>query len=89
MTKRRFPVGALVVNRVWPHLDVSLPLDAPPALRETVAWYRNVSQAHQRLWEQTSASFAGRIPKLVQVPELSQDIDGLAALHRISQLIEL
>ena len=89
MAKRKFPLGALVVNRVWPPLDVQLDPNSPPALQETVAWYRNVSQAHQRLWEQAATSFAGRIPKLVQVPELSQDIDGLAALHRISQIIEL
>jgi len=89
MAKRKFPVGALVVNRVWPPLDVRLEPNSPPALQETVAWYRNVSQAHQYLWEQTSAYFARRIPKLVRVPELSQDIDGLAALHRISQIIEL
>ena len=89
MQKRKFPVGALVVNRVWPHLNVRLAADSPPALQETVAWYGNVSQAHQRLWEQASASFAGRIPKVVQVPELSQDIDGLVALHRISRILEL
>lgn len=89
MIKRKFPVGALVVNRVWPPLDVSLPPDSPPTLQKTVAWYQNVSQAHQLLWEQASASFAGRLPKLVQVPELSQDIDGLAALHRISEVLEL
>ena len=89
LRKRKFPVGALVVNRVWPHLDINLAPDAPPALRDTVAWYQNVSQAHQRMREQVSAAFAGRIPKLVQVPELSQDIDGLAALHQVSQSLEL
>ena len=89
MQKRKFPVGALVVNRVWPSLDVRLAPGSPPALQETVAWYRNVSQAHQRRWEEASASFMGRIPKLAQVPELSQDIDGLAALHRISEIMEL
>ena len=49
----------------------------------------NVSQAHQRMREQVSAAFAGRIPNVVQVSELSRDIDGLAALHQISQSLEL
>ena len=89
LRKRKFPVGALVVNRVWPRFDVNLPLDSPPALRDTVAWYQNVSQAHQQKWEQTSAAFAGRIRTLTQVPELSEDIDGLAALRHISQFLEL
>jgi anion-transporting ArsA/GET3 family ATPase len=89
MTKRKFPLGALVMNRVWPQFDVSLEPDAPPALADTVAWYENVSQAHQRMWEQASKTFNGRIPQLIQVPELSRDIDGLAALRQISEVIEL
>jgi len=89
MTKREFPLGALVMNRVWPRFDLSLEPGSPPALAETLAWYENVSQAHQRMWEQASQTFAGRIPKLIQVPELSRDIDGLAALRQISEFIEL
>ena len=89
MTKRKFPLGALVMNRVWPRFDLSLDRGSPPALAQTVAWYENVSQAHQRMWEQASKTFAGRIPKLIQVPELSRDIDGLAALRQISEVIQL
>ena len=89
MTKRKFPLGALVMNRVWPRFDLLLDAGSPPALAKTVAWYENVSQAHQRMWEQASSSFTGRIPKLIQVPELSRDIDGLAALRQIPEVIEL
>ena len=89
MTQRKFPLGALVINRVWPRFHLSLEPGAPPALAETVAWYQNVSQAHQRMWEQASSAFTGRIPKLIQVPELSRDIDGLAALRQISEVLEL
>jgi len=89
MTKRKFPLGALVMNRVWPRFDLSLEPNAPPALAETLDWYEDVSKAHQRMWKQASAAFAGRIPKLIQVPELSRDIDGLAALRQISEAIDL
>jgi anion-transporting ArsA/GET3 family ATPase len=89
MTQRKFPLGALVVNRVWPHLDLPLPDSSPAALRETVAWYQNVSQAHERMWDEASRNFSGRIPKLIQLPELSRDIDGLAALRQISEIIDV
>jgi anion-transporting ArsA/GET3 family ATPase len=89
MTQRKFPLGALVVNRVWPRFDLTLPTGSQAALRDTVAWYQNVSQAHQRMWVQASEVFSGRIPRLIQVPELSRDIDGLAALHEISKIVDV
>ncbi|OFW36160.1 MAG: hypothetical protein A3J28_01575 [Acidobacteria bacterium RIFCSPLOWO2_12_FULL_60_22] len=89
MTKRKFRVGALVMNRCWPHRQVQLRPDTPAPVRDVVAWYENVSQAHQRIWDQVSADFAGRIPNRMQVPELSQDIDGLPALYQMAQAVDL
>jgi anion-transporting ArsA/GET3 family ATPase len=89
MSKRKFPLGALIVNRVWPRFEISLPPGSPASLAKTVAWYQNVSEAHQHMWDQASQTFTDRIPKLIQVPELSRDIDGLAALRQISEHIDL
>ena len=88
LTKRNVPIGALVVNRVWPALAVELPPDSPAAVQKAVAWYRNVSQAHRRMWDEVSSEFTGKIPKLIQIPELAQDIDGLPALRRISEVMD-
>lgn len=89
LTTRKFAVGSLVVNRVWPRIHVQLKPGSLLPAQNVVAWYQDVSQAHQRLWEEVRAQFEGRIPKLVQVPELPRDIDGLPALHQIAQLIDL
>ncbi|HEY3132544.1 MAG TPA: ArsA-related P-loop ATPase [Acidobacteriota bacterium] len=87
LKKRRFPVKSLIMNRIWPPLESSLSPDGPPLMQQAVEWYRDVSVAHQRAWEKAQHEFGNRIPKLIRVPELTQDIDGLEALHRITQSI--
>jgi len=89
LSRRKFAVGALVVNRVWPLLpEPSIP-EGRSELQNVAAWYQEMSQAHQQVWEQVRANFGPRIPKLIEVPELSSDIDGLPALHQMAQRLEL
>jgi len=89
LSRRKFPVGSMVVNRVWPVLpELSIP-EGQQALESVAAWYQEMSQAHARVWEQVRADFGPKIPKLIEVPELSSDIDGLPALHQMAQRLEL
>jgi anion-transporting ArsA/GET3 family ATPase len=81
--KRTFPVGRLVVNRVWPQFPATLPAGAPPQAQELVAWYQDVSEAHRNIWEDVQATFSPTIPKLFALPELSGDMDGLDALYQM------
>jgi anion-transporting ArsA/GET3 family ATPase len=89
LSRRKFPVESLIVNRMWPQLPgLSIP-EGRPELQRVAAWYQEMSQAHQKVWEQMQAHFAGKIPRLLAVPELSSDIDGLPALHQIAERLEL
>ena len=88
LSKRKFPVGSMIVNRVWPILpDLPIP-EGDAKLQSVVGWYREMSMAHQQVWEQIRTNFGSRIPKLLEVPELSSDIDGMPALHQIAQRLE-
>ncbi|MBI2819294.1 MAG: hypothetical protein HYX73_04875 [Acidobacteria bacterium] len=89
LSKRKFPVGSMVVNRVWPLLpELAIP-GTQEKLQSVVGWYQEMSQAHQQVCEQLRANFSEKIPKLIEVPELSSDIDGLPALHQMAQRLEL
>ena len=85
---RKFPVRSVTVNRIWPAVEVELPSDAPPPIAETLRWYHDVSRAQRRAWEQLRADYAGRIPNVMQVPELPRDVDGVAALYQLAQHLE-
>lgn len=84
LRQRRFPVGALVVNRFWEPVQGRLPPEAPPLLREAVDWYQGVSQAHQKWWNEILREHEGSIPRLIRIPELPRDVDGLPALLEIA-----
>jgi len=82
LTSRRFPIGALYVNRVW-RLEPS----ATPAeglAREVIEWYSAVSASHSAAVEELTAGYRGAIPVIRSLPELTQDVDGLEALERIA-----
>jgi len=89
LAKRQFPVGSLVVNRVWPPRAGKRIANAPPLLQNVVAWYDDVSLSHQQIWAQIEGDFRRTIAKRIQVPELPGDIDGLPALHRMSDALDL
>lgn len=88
LEKRKFPVGAMVVNRLWPEFATKLPPDSPPQVQQLVAWYKDVCTAHSRIWEEVFLDFSGKIPKLVPLPELAGDLDGLPALYEMAKKME-
>ncbi|MBI3895859.1 MAG: ArsA family ATPase [Acidobacteria bacterium] len=88
LKRRKFYVNSLVVNRLWPAYPGTLPPGFPSPLQELVGWYQNVCDAHQRAWQEVSRQFSGDIPKLIPLPELSRDVDGLPALYNIVEEME-
>jgi anion-transporting ArsA/GET3 family ATPase len=88
LRKRNFPVGSMVVNRVWPDLRASLPAGSPPQLRDLLVWYKSVSSSQQEAWEEICEKFSASIPKLIALQELSRDVDGLSALDEMAQKME-
>lgn len=94
LERRRFRVSSLVVNRVWPRLQLPEPAQLASAglneascelLRGTVAWYEAVSSSHQTVWSHLQSTLGSRVERLQQVPELAEDIAGLPALQHIAQ----
>ncbi len=82
--KRDFAVGSMIVNRLWPDLEVALRADAPLQARELCDWYQEVSRAHKQSYQRLAGEFAGRIPALHGLPELPGHLDGLPALFQIA-----
>jgi anion-transporting ArsA/GET3 family ATPase len=81
---RNFAVERLVVNRVWPELQLQEMGDA----QALIEWYGGVSGAHQKAWDAVRREFSAKIPRLLALPELPTDIDGLPALHRIADRLD-
>jgi anion-transporting ArsA/GET3 family ATPase len=82
---RKFPIGALYVNRVWglepgPELPVGL-------ARRVMEWYKMVRASHVAAVDEVSAQYRKMIPKIESLPELAQDVDGLSALEQIAKLL--
>ncbi len=87
LQKRDYAVDRLIVNRVWPELDLRAPSGAARIASEMLAWYGEVSASHARICETVITHFSGKIPQVLVLPELSRDIDGLAALSKIADLV--
>jgi anion-transporting ArsA/GET3 family ATPase len=87
--KRRFFVGSMVVNRLWPNISATVPPGAPPQIHKLVSWYGEVSSAHQKVWNEVANEFSARIPRVVRLNELPRDIDGIAALYEIAATLSI
>jgi anion-transporting ArsA/GET3 family ATPase len=85
LEKRKFPIGGMVVNRVWPDLRSRTPQDMPAQLQQLVSWYDNVCGSQQKIWEEVSRTYFGKYPRIIRLPELPRDVDGLPALYEIAQ----
>lgn len=94
LERRKFRVSSLIVNRIWPRLQLPGPeqlasaalQDAPRQLLEgTIAWYDAVSSSHQTVWNHLQSALTTRVERLAQVPELPEDIAGLPALRHIAE----
>ena len=88
LTNRKFAVGAMVVNRVWPDVEHRSGAALEPEVRELIEWYQAVSGSHQKIWNDVSRKFSGRIPEMILLPELPMDVDGLPALYQLAKGLE-
>jgi len=83
--RRDFPLGTLIVNRLWPEPPPTSTERGSTLADEAVAWYRDISGSQQHACETAFAELADRLPTRLRIPELPRDIDGLAALREISR----
>jgi arsenite-transporting ATPase len=80
---RKFPIGALYVNRVW---GLEPGPEFPDGLaRRVMDWYKSVRASHVAAVEAVTAQYRASIPRIAWLPELERDVDGLSALERIAQ----
>lgn len=85
LTKRKFAVDELIVNRLWPELGLSLSPEASPATRSLVGWYESVCTKQRADHDKAGAAWRGKGARVIDLPELAQDIDGVPALARIAE----
>ncbi len=85
LESRKFRAGAFYVNRVW-RLDPGAAPDEGLAA-EVLEWYRDVSGSHAGALRDLEAGFGARVNRIVSVPELERDVDGLAELELIANTI--
>ncbi len=88
LRRRQYAVESLIINRLWPDLDAGLLADASRSAQDLLAWYRDVGAAQKRLFDQVSNQFSSRSIKIIGLPELPRDIDGLPALYQISDSLD-
>jgi anion-transporting ArsA/GET3 family ATPase len=84
LTKRKFAVDRLIINRLWPEAGLSLSPEASPTTRSLVGWYESVRKQQQVDRDKAAAAWQGKGARSIDVPELAQDVDGVAALARIA-----
>ena len=82
LNTRHFRISRLYVNRVWGVEPGPEPPD--PLAHRLMDWYRSVQSSHQAALAEVKSQYGSKIPHISALPELEQDIDGLAALDRIS-----
>jgi len=86
LERRKFSIDTLIVNRLWPEVAAQPPGSGSAGFADgLVAWYRSVSDAHRRTWDRLSMDFASRFPRMLALPELPRDVDGLPALNQIAR----
>jgi anion-transporting ArsA/GET3 family ATPase len=84
LTKRKFAVEQLIVNRLWPDLNLTLSPGASPATRSLVSWYENECVSQRANRDKAAAAWREKGPRVINLAELPVDIDGIAALARIA-----
>jgi anion-transporting ArsA/GET3 family ATPase len=83
LSRRRFPIGALYVNRVW---GIEPGPELPEGLaRRVMDWYKSVRVSQVAAVEEVTAHYRKVIPHIASLPELAQDVDGLGALEQIAR----
>ncbi len=85
LTKRKFTVDDLIVNRLWPELSLDPSPGASPATLSLVDWYNSVCSQQRADLGKARTAWMGKGSRFVELPELAQDIDGVQALARIAE----
>src|SRR5205807_136522 len=70
LTTRKFPIGALYVNRVW-ELEPG-PGPYKGVAKEAAQWYKSVRSSHLASVREVEAEFRGSIRRIRTLPELEQ-----------------
>ena len=81
LSRRRFPIGALYVNRVW---GIEPGPEFPEGLaRRVMDWYKSVRVSQVAAVDEVTAHYRKMIPRIASLPELAQDVDGRAPSSRL------
>jgi anion-transporting ArsA/GET3 family ATPase len=76
---RNFKASSLYVNRMW---DVAPGPETHDGLeRRVMDWYQSVRASHLAAFEEVKSAYGAAIPRIVSLPELARDVDGLDALE--------
>jgi anion-transporting ArsA/GET3 family ATPase len=76
---RKFKVSRLYVNRTW---EVAPGPETHDGLeRRVMDWYNSVRASHLAALEQVQSAYGTAILRVVPLPELERDVDGLDALE--------
>lgn len=89
LTRRRFPVSTLLVNRIWPEVADEVSPQASAQVREALDWYRDISRTQRAACDAVFDEFRDRLRHRQRIFELPRDIDGLPALRGIASQLDL
>jgi hypothetical protein len=53
--------------------------------KRVMDWYQSVRASHAAAFEEVKSAYGGIIPRIASLPELAQDVDGLAALEMLRE----
>jgi anion-transporting ArsA/GET3 family ATPase len=83
LASRKFPLGAIYVNRMWEEAPAGARPGDPLAAR-LLDWYASVRKTHLEALSGAQARFGNQVRRISAVPELARDVDGIAALEKIA-----
>jgi anion-transporting ArsA/GET3 family ATPase len=83
LTKRKYHVEALIVNRLWPELRVHPSGAARADVRELAAWCESLAAEQRGFRDKVHATWSAKGLRVTDLPEL-REVDGLAALQEIA-----
>jgi hypothetical protein len=88
LTKRKYHVEELIVNRLWPELHLSPGASASPAVQELAAWCGSLATEQRALRDKVHATWEAKGLRVTDLPEL-REVDGIAALRQIAARLTL
>jgi anion-transporting ArsA/GET3 family ATPase len=88
LTKRGYSVERLILNRMWPELQLALSPGASPEVRDLAGWYESVCASQGSIRDRVHTSWTAKGRQVIDLPELSRDIDGVEALTLIAEQLK-